>query len=136
MEYKFIITALEVANKKDNLNDVVVTVHYRYNYTLEHYTVNTTGSHTFDIITDSGFIPYDQLNEEIVINWLEKSLEISKLQENLNKQMDELVNPVIRIEHLPFNKPETNITIDPIKVEIPEIEIPVITNIEIELPKP
>ena len=56
MQYKFIITALEVANKKDNLNDVVVTVHYIYQYEKDSVNVNTTGSHTFDIITNTGFI--------------------------------------------------------------------------------
>ena len=104
MEYKFIISALEVASKKENLNNVVVTIHWRYELTKGDHTVDTYGAHTFESINTTGFIKYEDITENIVISWLQNDLDVTALELNLIKQIEEIENPSIKIEFLPFKK--------------------------------
>lgn len=104
MEYKFIISALEIAQKKENLDNVIVTIHWRYELTKGINTVDTYGAHTFESINTTGFIKYEDITENIVISWLQNDLDVTALELNLIKQMEEIENPSIKIEFLPFKK--------------------------------
>jgi hypothetical protein len=46
------------------------------------------------------------LTEEIVIGWLEDSLDIPQLQESLAQSIEDLVNPPIIVLPLPWVNPE------------------------------
>jgi hypothetical protein len=104
MEYKFIISAFEVAPKKENLDNVVITIHWRYQLTKENNVVDTYGAHTFETISDTGFIKYEDLNENVVISWLQNELDITALELNLIKQIEQIEKPNILINYSPFKK--------------------------------
>ena len=104
MEYKFIISAFEVAPKKENLDNVVVTIHWRYQLTKDINTVDTYGAHTFTSFDTTGFVKYEDLTENIVISWLQNELDITALELNLIKQIEEIESPAIKINYLPFKK--------------------------------
>ena len=49
------------------------------------------------------FIPYDELTKETVINWLELGLDVSALQDALNKDIELIKNPVDEHLHPDWN---------------------------------
>jgi len=104
MEYKFIISALEVAPRKEDLDNVVITIHWRYQLTKDINVVDTYGAHTFKTITNSGFIKYEDLTENVVISWLQNELDITELELNLIKQIEQIEKPNILINYSPFKK--------------------------------
>jgi hypothetical protein len=108
MEYKFIISALEVAPTKENLNNVVTTVHWRYQLTKEENIVDTYGAHTFESLSNDGFINYEYLTEETVVSWLQNELDVTALELGLIKQVEEKESPSIVVNHNPFKKPIVN----------------------------
>jgi len=59
-------------------------------------TSSLTGSIRFDAAQQTDFIPYDQLTEEIVIGWVQKTLgpqQIESLEFSIQGRIDQLLNP-------------------------------------------
>ena len=87
------------------LHDVVNVIHWRYKGTRIvddiPYEKETYGS--LGVEADpNDFILYENLTEDDVIGWLEDGLDITEMQENLNKGIDLLINPVEETIPLPW----------------------------------
>jgi trans-2-enoyl-CoA reductase len=91
--YAWVISQLDCAPQQDNLNDVVKTIHWRYQATDGTYTADCYGS----IGTGDA-----DLTQEQVIAWLESSLDVEALQEGLAGQLASLANPPIVSPALPW----------------------------------
>lgn len=82
----------------DGLRDVVYTVNWRYNATRENegkeYFAEVYGGIGVAFPDPATFVPYDQITEEMVIGWMEASLDVPAMQVNLDKQIDLEINPV------------------------------------------
>ncbi len=106
MEYNWTITALECKALEDGLTNVISTIHWRYSATNENgITAETYGAQNVSLdtlVNPENFIQYINVTKEIIIGWLESTLDITLIQENLNKQIDLIITPVIVSLPLPF----------------------------------
>lgn len=98
MEFNWKISALECIIKDGVMSNVVQTVHWRYNareteneevYFAEMYGACPVGEPTPEDFTD-----YNKLTKEQVVGWLEETLDVTTMQENLTKQIELQINPI------------------------------------------
>jgi len=108
--FKWTISVLNSRIKEtiegQELHDVVNVVHWRYKGTRIvddiPYEKETYGS--LGVETDpNDFILYENLTKDDVIGWLEEGLDVTEMQENLNKGIDLLINPVEETLPLPWD---------------------------------
>ena len=108
--FEWTISALNSRIKEtiegQELHDVVNVVHWRYKGTRTvddiPYEKETYGS--LGVETDpNDFILYENLTKDDVIGWLEEGLDVTEMQENLNKGIDLLINPVEETLPLPWD---------------------------------
>lgn len=92
--YKWDIASVDCHVNKDGLENVIYQVHYRY------IAEDENGNKAFHIgihqVSDpdpASFTPFDDLRAADVISWLENDLELLPMQNNLNQQIQEIVNP-------------------------------------------
>jgi hypothetical protein len=52
------------------------------------------GATSMPLPTGEDFTPFDKLTKDQVCGWLESTLDVSTMEENLDKQLDLLINPV------------------------------------------
>ena len=98
MVFDWIISAMDCKIHEGEMTDVVQTVHWRYNatdvveektYFAEMYGATAVGDPTPDNFTD-----YNSLTKEQVVGWLEETLDVTTMQENLTKQIELQINPI------------------------------------------
>ena len=81
---------------KNELENVIFTVHWRLNATdgENHSSVyGSIGINTEDL---TNFTPYEDLTHADIISWVESAMgeeEVARLKESLDKQIEEQVNP-------------------------------------------
>ncbi len=93
-KFDWIISAMECKVKEDNLSDVVILVHWRYNAASGEYFADTYGATSMLLPSGENYTPYAELTKEQVTGWLENILDIKEMQSNLEKQIDLLINPI------------------------------------------
>lgn len=98
--YNWIISAMECIKKDGDLNDVVITIHWRYAATKDEVSTDMYGATSMPLPTGEEFTPYEDLTKEQVCGWLEATLDVEAMQESLEKQLDLIINP-------------TNVTLSP-----------------------
>ena len=92
--FDWIISAMECKVKEDNLSDVVILVHWRYNATSGEYFADTYGATSMPLPSGENYTPYAELTKEQVTGWLGNTLDIKEMQSNLEKKIDLLINPI------------------------------------------
>jgi hypothetical protein len=92
-EFNWIISAMECIKNEGDLQDVVITIHWRYQATKDEVSADTYGAVSMPLPTGENFTPYEELTKEQVCGWLEATLDVEQMQENLEKQLDLLINP-------------------------------------------
>jgi hypothetical protein len=93
IEFNWIISAMECIKNEGDLNDVVITIHWRYAATKDEFTTETYGSISMPLPTGEEFTPYEQLTKEQVCGWLEATLDVPAMENSLEAQLDLLINP-------------------------------------------
>ncbi len=87
-------------------SNYVVTILYNAIGTQDTYVANLSSSARFEIIENQpNFIPYDQLTNEICINWVLEQIGesgVASLQACLQGQIDSQINPPITPENTPL----------------------------------
>lgn len=101
MEKKWIICDWDVKVNENNLNDVVVVLHYRRQLTDEEVTVETYSTLTLSAPDPENFTPIDQITRAQLIEWLESSLDVEAIDASLETQLQEKLNPSIIHPPLP-----------------------------------
>jgi hypothetical protein len=99
MEYKINITRLEYIPTYNTYEKVVNKVYWNYEATKGIISTGIGGS-TDLTPPESIFVPFDNLQEDIVIGWISGSLDINNLQSTLNNSIDNIENPKI-IQSIP-----------------------------------
>jgi hypothetical protein len=66
----------------------VVTVHYRVSATEDNYVASTYGTVGFSEQPEGGFVPFEQLTEEMVIGWVQGSLGKDAVEASLASQIE------------------------------------------------
>ena len=93
--YKWTFSAFDCRVSEDGLTDVVTTVHWRYNGTNEDgITAGTYGAQSVGEPNPDAFTPYPQISEEQVIEWMESTIDVPAMQENITEQIELIINPV------------------------------------------
>jgi hypothetical protein len=94
MEYKINITRLEYIPTYNTYEKVVNKVYWNYKATKGIISTGIGGS-TDLTPPESIFVPFDNLQEDIVVGWISGSLDINNLQSTLNNSIDNIENPKI-----------------------------------------
>lgn len=101
--YQWIIVQLDCKPSVDGLQDYVVVCHYRYNGTYENIVKEVYGTCSFEVDPEKpNYIPYADLTEDDIIGWLEASLDVDALQNNIATQIEDVLNPPIVVLPLPW----------------------------------
>lgn len=109
--YNWSILQLDTILQEGTLQDVVKTVHFRYNATKQ------VGDETYfvekyDVMecaqpSDTDFTAYPDLTEAQVISWLEDGVDVTSLKDNVDAQLENLINPPIVNLGLPWAENES-----------------------------
>ena len=109
--YNWSILQLDTIPQEGDLQDVVKTVHCRYNGTKvvndKTYFAETFLSYPCQQPSDTDFTAYPDLTEAQVISWLEDGADVTSLKENVDAQLENLINPPIVNLGLPWAENET-----------------------------
>jgi len=109
--YKWVISALESYPKNaEGLTDVICIVHWRYQAEQvdgeKTYNADVYGTLSVAAPDPANFVPYEQVTYEMVCGWLEAGLDKVALEQNLNSQIADQINPKIVTLPLPFSNPQ------------------------------
>jgi len=82
--FQWVISQLNCAVESDGLPNVINVIHWRYNATQVNgektYFADTYGSLTVAQPNPQNFIPYADITEQEVINWLEQTLPVDDMK--------------------------------------------------------
>ena len=108
--YKWIFSAFDCRVDEDGMQDVVTTVHWRYNGTTEEgISAEIYGAQAVGTPTPDAFTPYPDLSEEQVIGWMEETMDVPAMQLNIAEQIELIINPVMVTLPPPFANTEETI---------------------------
>jgi hypothetical protein len=105
MDYQWNIQALDCVPQEDGKTDVVVTAHWTVSATDGTYTSSAYGTQSFTYDAGKAFIPYADLTLSEVVAWVQAAMgvdAVTALQENLDKQIENQINPPIVTPPLPW----------------------------------
>jgi hypothetical protein len=103
--YQWTIQALDCVPQEDGKTDVVVTAHWNVSATDGAYTSSAYGTQSFTYDSAKSFTPFSSLTQDQVIGWVQESMGIdavTKLQESLDNQIADQINPPIVTPPLPW----------------------------------
>jgi len=93
-EFKWIISAMECIKNEGDLQDVVITIHWRYAAEKDEVLIDIYGATSMPLPTGEDFTPYEELTKEQVCGWLEATLDVEQMQQGLESQLDLIINPI------------------------------------------
>jgi hypothetical protein len=103
--YQWTIKAMDCVPQEDGHTDVVVTANWTVSATDGTYTSSAYGTQSFAYDAGKAFIPYANLTQDEVIGWVQSAMgvdSVTALQENLDKQIENQINPPIVTPPLPW----------------------------------
>jgi hypothetical protein len=118
--YQWTIQAMDCVPQEDGHTDVVVTAHWIVVATSSEgkttvdidgntinnpYTSSVYGTQSFTYDASKTFVPYEDLTQEEVVGWVQAGMgvdAVTALQENLDQQIANQVNPPIVTPPLPW----------------------------------
>ena len=93
IKYKYEINGLEHTN---DANRCVFMVHYdvkAFDLDVSKQTVDSYGKVSFlPDPNSSNFVPFEELNEEIVLNWVKSNIDTTKVEEKLAQRLNKKLN--------------------------------------------
>ena len=95
--YSWIINALDAKIHKDDLDNVIYTVHWSFigqDDSEEPISASSIGTLGVQYTEENPFISYDDLTKEDVVGWLEDGLDVDSMKESLDNQIELKKNPV------------------------------------------
>lgn len=103
---KWVIAALDCKPSVDGLTDVVSTIHWRKQATETvgetTYTADTYGACTVSEPDAENFTAFEDLTEEVVIPWLEATLDVEAIDASLDAQIETQKNPPVVTKKAPW----------------------------------
>lgn len=102
-KFKWIISAMECIKKDGDLQDVVITIHWRYLAERDEVSTDMYGATSMPLPTGEDFTPYEELTKDQVTGWLTNVLDVDAMEESLDKQLELIINPLNVTLPPPFN---------------------------------
>ena len=78
-------------------------VHWSYFLTEGEHSVSMIGVQSIGEPNADNFLPFEQLTEEIVVDWIEAAMDVDKMKENLQNQLADKIAP--KVVTLQLSKP-------------------------------
>lgn len=107
ISYQWQISQMDCVPHEGELQDVVITVHYRYQGTEvdgeKTYFAEVYGTVSLGNPDPENYIPYANLTKAQVEGWLSESLNVESLQANISAQIADQKNPPIVSPALPWS---------------------------------
>jgi len=106
--YQWTIQAMDCVPQEDGHTDVVVTAHWVVTATDGIYNSSGYGTQSFTYDAGKAFIPYESLTESEVVGWVQAGMgvdAVTALQESLDQQIANQINPPIVTPPLPWATP-------------------------------
>ena len=100
--YNWVINELSTAPSEDGLTDVVKIVHWSRIATQDEIVVSSYGTMNCTTPSETDFTAYPDLTYEQVRLWLENGLDTETIDLNLDKQIENIINPPIIVLPLPW----------------------------------
>jgi len=104
--YNWVISQMNEIPQDGSLLDVVVTVHWRRNATVEidgkKYYTDISGSMACTTPSSTDFTAYPDLTFEQVCGWLDAGLDVNSIDAELDIQIQDIINPPIITLPLPW----------------------------------
>jgi hypothetical protein len=118
INYKWTFPAFDCKVDQEGLEKVVTTVHWIYEGTDEDgITASMYGAQSVGEPTPDAFTPYPELSEEQVIGWMEATMDVEAMQENILSQINLIINPVQVTLPAPFANKEEVIVEEEVVIE-------------------
>ena len=98
--YKWDIPAMNAHIQSDGQDNVIYTVHYRYTGSEESegktYSSTNIGTQSYTYVAGEPFTPYEDTEafENVVIGWLEGSLDVPAMQASIAASIESQITPV------------------------------------------
>jgi hypothetical protein len=98
--YKWSISSMQAHVEKDGEKNVIYTVNYRYEGSEESlgtvYHDARIGSQNYEYKAGETFVPYEDTEafENVVIGWLENSLDVPAMQASIAANLQSQITPV------------------------------------------
>ena len=98
--YKWDIPAMNAHIQSDGQDNVIYTVHYRYTGSEESggktYSSTNIGTQSYTYVAGEPFVPYENTEafENVVIGWLEGSLDVPSMQASIAANIQSQITPV------------------------------------------
>ena len=98
--YKWDIPAMNAHIQADGQENVIYTVHYRYTGSEESggkiYSSTNIGTQSYTYAAGDPFVPYEDTEafENVVIGWLEGSLDVPAIQASIAATIQSEITPV------------------------------------------
>ena len=117
MKYNWIISSMDSKLQEGDLQDVVITVHWRRSCETNDYNPETETGYYTDVygaysttVDPDNFIPYNNLTQENVEGWLNEMTDPTpaEIDAQLSATIDLLKNPTEASLPLPWDNNENN----------------------------
>ena len=125
--YKWDIPQMNAHIQADGEDNVIYTVHYRYTGSEESggktYSATNIGTQSYTYVAGEPFVPYEDTEafENVVIGWLEGSLDVPAMQASIAATIQSEITPVN--EDLYFTWQNPNPPVPPVEEEEEEEEV-------------
>jgi len=93
INYTWHFGPFECITKLDSLNNVVEKIHWRLVGSVEENNAEAYGLITLETSQLESFIPFQELTEEIVIEWVTSKLNMDPIYADIERQLDLIINP-------------------------------------------
>lgn len=105
INFKWNVNPMDCVIDEDGLTNVVQTVHWRLTGTDENgVSSDVYGAQSFPKPEAEGYIPFEDLTEEIVAGWLESVLDVPAMEAQIEAAINLINNPVMVQLSLPSNE--------------------------------
>lgn len=98
--YTWTIEPADCIVSQNGLDNIVQTVYWKYKGEDENGIVyEPSGEQIMPPPTSEAFLPFNQINKQIVVGWLESILDMQSMQDIIATRIYEIKNPIlVRLE--------------------------------------
>ena len=101
--YNWVINQMDTKPTEDGLTDVVSVIHWSRIATQDEIVVSSYGTMNCTTPSETDFTAYPDLTQAQVEGWLENGLDTETIDLNLDKQIENIINPPLIVLPLPWS---------------------------------
>lgn len=98
----WVINQMDTKPTEDGLTDVVVVIHWSRIATQDEIVVSSYGTMNCTTPSETDFTAYPDLTQAQVESWLDEGMDVPTIDANLDKQIENIINPPLIVLPLPW----------------------------------